>query len=170
MKENNYKIILILNSVYLIFSLFLFLDLSEGFDIKSLIIKEIVYYGFIIQTIIVIILNLIFVNKRINKILSSIYPILFVLYIIIFNSIYVFISINTWKTQEILYQNIYNEDYKIEEQILDIGAFGYKNRQVEAYYITPYFMFVNYEYAEFDSNYEWEKKFIKKNELELKEP
>lgn len=166
----SFKIIIILNSVYLIFSLFLFLDLSEGFDIKSEIIKEIVYYGFIIQTILVTALNLIFVNKRINKILLSIYPILFVIYIIIFNSMYVFLSINTWKTQEILYQNIFNEDNKIEEQMLDLGAFGYIKRQVEVHYITPYFIFVNNEYDEFDSNSKWEEVFIKKNELNLKNP
>ena len=72
---------------------------------------------------------------------------------------------SAWKTQYIYYQNKFDSSKKVEYQMMDIGAFGYRRRTVEVNYITEWF-FISKEVGIYNSD--WKKVTIEVNELKLK--
>ena len=47
---------------------------------------------------------------------------------------------STWKTQTTIYENRYSNSRKIEFQMKDVGALGYRKRTVDVTYLTNWFM------------------------------
>ena len=77
---------------------------------------------------------------------------------------------STWKTQEIIYQNAHFSNKKVEFQMQDLGALGYKRRTVELLYLTDLFMIVSPVEKDIDNSVEWLKVDQEINELLLKKP
>jgi hypothetical protein len=59
----------------------------------------------------------------------------------------------------------FDSSKKVEYQMMDIGAFGYRRRTVEVNYITDWF-FISKEVGIYNSD--WKKVTIEVNELKLK--
>ena len=99
----------------------------------------------------------------------SILPILAFIEILNFGILRTIFCSSSWKTQTIIYQNTLDESKKVEFQMLDKGAFGYRRRTVEVHYITDWF-FISSPYTEeiFNSDPNWKKADKEVNELGLK--
>ncbi|WP_396217271.1 hypothetical protein, partial [Flavobacterium sp.] len=61
----------------------------------------------------------------------SILPILAFIEILNFGILRTIFCSSSWKTQTIIYQNTSDESKKVEFQMLDKGAFGYRRRTIE---------------------------------------
>jgi hypothetical protein len=97
--------------------------------------------------------------------LFSILPILTFIEILNFGILRTIFCSSSWKTQTIIYQNILDESKKVEFQMLDKGAFGYRRRTIEVNYITNWF-FISKEKGIYNSD--WKKVNLEVNELGLK--
>ena len=75
----------------------------------------------------------------------------------------------SWYTQTILYKNKHSSYKKVELQMQDIGALGYRNREVEVTYLTSLFMLVSPVRENIDNNPEWKKVAIEVNEMGLED-
>lgn len=70
-----------------------------------------------------------------------------------------------WKTQAVLYQNGHFASKKVELQMQDSGALGYRNRTVEVLYLTDAFMIISPVSEDIDKRVEWIRVNIEVNEL-----
>lgn len=95
----------------------------------------------------------------------SILPIFVFIEILNFGILRTIYCSSTRKTQTIIYQNKLDKSNKVEYQMMDIGAFGYRRRTVEVNYITDWF-FISKEVGIYNSD--WKKVTIEINELKLK--
>ena len=60
--------------------------------------------------------------------------------ILIIGPMKIIFSSGSWKTQTIIYQNGHLNFKKVEFQMQDVGALGYKKRTVEITYLTKLFL------------------------------
>lgn len=164
----NTKIINILNLFYTIIFLFFILDTFTPLEIKNQNIKSFIYFGIIIFTPLILIINL-WKGKSIKfKIITSIISILTLISIIFIGPLKIIYLSSSWKTDRIIYQNKILTNNRIEYQMQDVGALGYNKRTVEVIYFTENFMFVKpFNKNNFKSN-EWIEINKVVNELELK--
>ena len=140
-KMTNKKYILkILNGI-LILTIGLFvLDGLTHFDIKSQIIKSFTYFGMLILTPLALIWNLRNFKKTKWQIIRLTLSILALIGILIIGPMKIIFSSGSWKTQTIIYQNGHLNFKKVEFQMQDVGALGYKKRTVEITYLTKLFL------------------------------
>jgi hypothetical protein len=156
---------------FFIFAIFLFcyffylLDKNEILEIKQQGFKSFVYYGIIVFSFFSILFPIISFEKLKFKILFSILPIFVFIEILNFGIVRTVFVSSAWKTQYIYYQNKFDSSKKVEYQMMDIGAFGYRRRTVEVNYITDWF-FISKEVGIYNSD--WKKVTIEVNELKLK--
>nr|WP_298659350.1 hypothetical protein [uncultured Flavobacterium sp.] len=156
---------------FFIFAIFLFcyffylLDKNEILEIKQQGFKSFVYYGIIVFSFFSILFPIISFEKLKFKILFSILPIFVFIEILNFGIVRTVFVSSAWKTQYIYYQNKFDSSKKVEYQMMDIGAFGYRRRTVEVNYITEWF-FISKEVGIYNSD--WKKVTIEVNELKLK--
>lgn len=156
---------------FFIFAIFLFcyffylLDKNEILEIKQQGFKSFVYYGIIVFSFFSIFFPIISFEKLKFKILFSILPIFVFIEILNFGILRTIYCSSTWKTQTIIYQNKLDKSNKVEYQMMDIGAFGYRRRTIEVNYITDWF-FISKEVGIYNSD--WKKVTIEVNELKLK--
>lgn len=136
------KVALFLNIVYLLlFSLFL-IDISESFDLHGNSIKKVVYFGTVIGSIVLLVINLL--NIRENKlfILGLICPIIFFFTFSSIGILKFMFSSSTWNVQHQEYILKDDPNWVIEFQMQDIGIKGYKRRTVAVKHITSWLMYV----------------------------
>lgn len=156
---------------FFIFAIFLFcyffylLDKNEILEIKQQGFKSFVYYGIIVFSFFSILFPIISFEKLKFKILFSILPIFVFIEILNFGIVRTVFVSSAWKTQYIYYQNKFDSSKKVEYQMMDIGAFGYRRRTIEVNYITDWF-FISKEVGIYNSD--WKKVTIEVNELKLK--
>jgi len=79
-------------------------------------------------------------------------------------------STGAWRTHTILYQNGHLGFKTVEFQMQDVGAFGYNERTIEVFYLTPFFIITSEVPNDIDKRVEWVKVDKDVNELELKYP
>ncbi len=151
--------------IFLLCSIFYFLDKNEIIEIKHEGFKSFVYYGIIVFSFFSILFSFLSYEKLKFKILFSILPILAFIEILNFGILQTIFCSSSWKTQTINYQNTLDESKKVEFQMLDKGAFGYRRRTVEVNYITNWF-FISKEKGIYNSD--WKKVNLEVNELGLK--
>lgn len=162
------KIINILNLFYTIIFLFFILDKFTPLEIKNQNIKSFIYFGIIIFTPIIFIINLWKGKSMKFKIITSIIPIFTLIGVVFIGLLKIIYLSSSWKTDRIIYQNKILTNNRIEYQMQDVGALGYNKRTVEVIYFTENFMFVKpFNKNNFKSN-EWIKINKEVNELELK--
>jgi hypothetical protein len=101
--------------------------------------------------------------------LGVVFPTIILILISIIGPIRIIFSTGIWRTQTILYQNRHLSCNTIEFQMRDVGALGYKNRTVEVFYLTAFFIITNEVPNDIESRVDWEKVDKYVNELELKE-
>lgn len=162
------KIINILNLFYTIIFLFFILDKFTPLEIKNQNIKSFIYFGIIIFTPIIFIINLWKGKSMKFKIITSIIPIFTLIGVVFIGLLKIIYLSSSWKTDRIIYQNKILTNKRIEYQMQDVGTFGYNKRTVEVIYFTENFMFVKpFNKNNFKSN-EWIEINKEVNGLELK--
>lgn len=139
-----------------------------GFDIKNQFLKSFVYFGFLIGTPTILVWNLYSIKTKSKRIIGTVYPTIFLIFIIVVNPIKIIFSSGVWRTQTILYQNGHLSFNKVEFQMQDIGALGYNKRTVEVIYLTPLIMLTREVPNDIDKRVEWIKVERDVNELGLK--
>jgi hypothetical protein len=160
---------------FLVFAIFLFcyffylLDFNEILEIKHDGLKSFVYFGIIIFSFFSIIFAFLSFEGIKLKVLFSILPIIAFLQILSFGILRTIFCSTSWKTQTIVYQNKLDDSKKVEFQMLDKGALGYRRRTIEVNYMTDWF-FISSPYTEeiFNSDSDWKKVDKEVNELGLK--
>lgn len=160
----------ILNIIYGLTVVLFMLDSLTSFDIKSQTIKSFVYLGFLIGTPLTLIGNVIVLKTRKRKIVWTILSTAVLTMILVVGPMKIFFSTGAWRTQTILYQNEHLRFKTVEFQMQDLGTFGYNNRTVEVFYLTPLLMITNEIPNDIDKRAEWVKVDKDVNELELKFP
>ena len=108
-----------------------------------------VYY-FILITILAVLFSLLIFgkikaeNNRYNNLKISLYAILTgIFYLILIFCVFIFVGFGKWVNYTVLYRNKSNNNITINEQIYDVGAFGYGNRRtVKINDTLKYFLFV----------------------------
>ncbi len=156
---------------FFIFAIFLFcyffylLDKNEILEIKQQGFKSFVCLVLIPLSFFSILFSCFSFKKISIRFIVSLLPTIAIIQILSFGIVRsVFVS-SAWKTQYIYYQNKFDSSKKVEYQMMDIGAFGYRRRAVEVNYITDWF-FLSKEVGVYNSD--WKKTTIEVNELKLK--
>lgn len=158
---NNIKnIAIVFNSFFILLFLTFLVDSFTVIEIKVQIIKSIVYLGLMFLCPSVLLFNLWYFKNYIVKISSLIIPIIVLIGIIYFGSTKITFSSSVWTTQNILFINKQNHNNRVEFQLKDIGALGYKKRTVEVIHISNWFMIVKSK----NQNFEQKENWIKANE------
>ncbi len=160
----------ILNIFYCITVLLYIIDSLTAVDIKVQFFKTFIYWGFLIETPILLFWNLLIIKSKKKRLIGTIYPIFILTYILAINPCSILSNKETWKTQNIIYQNTHFKSKRIEFQMQDIGALGYNKRTVEVFYLTPLFTISRQVPSNIDNKVEWEKVDIEVNELKIKYP
>jgi hypothetical protein len=158
----------IINKIFCLAAFFFLLDNFTAFDIKSQILKSSIYFGFLIGTPIILILNLFSIKYIIGKIIWIVFLIIFIVLIAAIHPTTILLSSSVWRTQTILYQNKDLSFKTIEFQMQDIGARGYNKRLVEVIHVTPLFMLTSDAPNNIANQPQWMKVDKNMNELELK--
>lgn len=151
--------------------LFLFLlDLFDVFQTKISFLKSLVYYGVLIVPILLLILEFKAMHRRRESFLRKAIPIVTVAGLLFLNPLKILANTATWKTQTIILIHENRPNHKVEFQMKDIGAFGYRKRTCEVLYFSKYFYLVwakNYDDSNFNGQ-QWKKVNRTVNEMELK--
>ncbi|WP_196890171.1 hypothetical protein [Aureivirga sp. CE67] len=160
------KLVIILSVIYLLIVSLFFLDIYFDFEMKNELLKKSIYYGFLFISPTILISNLFLIKKMNLKILSLILSVLPIIIIIKIGFLKILFLSESWKTQMILYENSEDNSVRVEYQLKDLGALGYRKRTVEVNYYSHYFMKVKPYNKENTKNWKRVDKYI--NELELK--
>ncbi|WMW77472.1 hypothetical protein RF683_08240 [Flavobacterium sp. 20NA77.7] len=156
---------------FFIFAIFLFcyffylLDKNEILEIKQQGFKSFVCLGLIPLSFFSILFSFFSFKKMSTRFIVSLLPTIAIIQILSFGIVRTVFVSSAWKTQHIYYQNKFDSSKKVEYQMMDIGAFGYRRRTVEVNYITDWF-FISKEVGIYNSD--WKKVTIEVNELKLK--
>lgn len=162
------KLTIIINVVYSLILLLFLLDNLKSFDIKNQAIKSFVYFGFLIESPLILIWNLFLLKTKSIRIIGTVLPAIILILVILSGPNKILFRIGAWKTQTILYENGHLRFKTIEIQMQDIGALGYNKRTVEVFYLTKLFMIIKDPPRDIDSKVEWIKVDNDINELKLK--
>jgi hypothetical protein len=112
-----------------------------------------------------------FANKnKTARVIWTVFPTMVLVFILIVGPMKIMFSTGAWRTQTILYQNGHLSFKTIEFQMQDVGAFGYNDRTVEVFYLTPLFMITSKMPNDIERRGEWVKVDKDVNELGLKFP
>ena len=162
------KITIIINVVYALVLLLFLLDNLNSFDIKNQTIKSFVYFGFIIESPLILIWNLFLLKTKSIRIIGTVLPAIILILVILSGPNKILFRIGAWKTQTILYENGHLRFKTIEFQMQDLGALGYNKRTVEVFYLTKLFIIIKDLPEDIDSKVEWIKVDKDINALKLK--
>ena len=161
---------ILINSLYITVVLLFFIDWYTCVEIKNQVLKSVVYWGLLAGTPVILILNILLFSKGVQKTIAISIPTLLFVFILVNNPFDILLRIESWKTQTIIYKNHKSENRKIEYQMQDMGAFGYRKRNVEVSYIIPFFTIINIPEPHPENNPDWIKVNLEVNELDLKYP
>lgn len=160
----------ILTSLYLLVVVLFLADGLTAFEIKSQLVKYIVYLGFVVLTLVIMAFNLVYQKNGAKKVALLILPLLMLIGIIWAGPMAFVFAASSWSTQTVLYQNQHLSFKKVEFQMQDKGALGYNRRIVEVTYLTDWFMIVTPPDEKLDERSDWIKVDQNVNELGLKFP
>lgn len=125
-------------------AIFYVLDLFELLEIKGERLKTFIHIGALLSTPIIVCYNLFILKLRKWNILIGIASLSTVLSFSMIVSQQSFLgylfSMESWKTQTVLYEHGHFGFKRIEFQMQDVGALGYNRRYVSVTYITNWFM------------------------------
>lgn len=160
----------ILNLLLLLKLLLFLLDSLTAFDIKSQLLKRYVYLGFMIGTPIVLFWNVFSLKEPFWRTIGIGYLTFCLIFIVLAGPIMILVSSNAWRTQDILYESKHPWFKRVEHQMQGMGAFGYNQRTVVVYYLTPLFMITSEVPNNIDKDEDWVKVDKYVNELGLISP
>ncbi|MCR9262974.1 MAG: hypothetical protein NXH86_02395 [Flavobacteriaceae bacterium] len=147
----------ILYGIFMLALLLFGLDALTSLEIKSQAIKSFAYFGIMVLTPLTLFGNLWAFKTRQWKIITSIFPALTLVGILIIGPLNIVYSSSAWKTQKVLYENGHFDFKKVELQMQDVGALGYNKRTVEVTYLSDLFMIVGPVEKDIDNRVEWVK-------------
>jgi hypothetical protein len=125
------NVLVLLNCFYAGILILFIVDYFIGFEIRLQLLKSFVYIGVLIGTLVIIIINLVFIEHNIWGKIGFIFPVGVAFGIIYLNPLHIYFMSSTWKTQTILYENKLHRNINIQHQMQDTGTHGYNNRIVE---------------------------------------
>ena len=161
------------NIIYLILAVLFVTDNFQLLEVKTAFLKNFVHFGTLISTPAILFLSLAFFRVKKWSVGSGLAAILVCVTMGIVLSQRSFLgylfSTSDWNTQTILYKHKLQLNKRIEFQMQDVGALGYRERTVEVDYFTPWLMMTR-ELDSRPSSTFWIEVDIDVNELELKEP
>lgn len=160
----------IINWLYILIVIFFLLDGFTPFDIRSQLLKSIIYFGFLIGAPLVLFWNLSNIDPPIKKLAGIIYPAIFVIVVIFLQPTRILAASGAWRTQTIVYEHGHLFYLTVEFQMQDIGGRGYNRRTVEVFNLTPLFAISTAVPADIDNKAEWIRVDKDVNELGLKYP
>lgn len=131
----------IIRIIYYVILLLFLLDIFDRFQTKLSFFKSFIYYGVLLLSVPVLILEFKVKNKS-EPILRKAIPILTIIGILYLNPLNILFHTQPWITQQVELINKKHENHKVEFQKKDMGALGYAKRNAEVYYFTKYFYFV----------------------------
>lgn len=123
-----------INIIYSIIISLLLLSEFAGFDIRVQSLKSLVYFGTLIGTPVMIVLN-----TSLKRISLLAYPMVMLVLIIVINPFRILYRSSVWETVNVLYEHKYCFFRTVEFQMQDIGARGFNRRTVEVISLTPFF-------------------------------
>ena len=141
--ESQYNLFIqFLNGIFfLIFFLFC-IDSFTNVDITNQELKSVVYFGILVITPVVLVVNGLFYKQLKPKIKSIVIPFLVFVFILIIGPTKIVFSSSVWKTNKVLFINKDYQNQRVELQRQDVGALGYNKRTVEVTHITNWFMII----------------------------
>jgi hypothetical protein len=141
--ESQYNLFIqFLNGIFFLLFLLFCIDGFTNVDITNQELKSVVYFGILVITPVVLVVNGLFYKQLKPKIKSIVFPFLvFVFMLIIGPKKIVFFS-SVWKTNKVLFINKDYQNQRVELQRQDVGALGYNKRTVEVTHITNWFMII----------------------------
>ena len=146
----------------------LFLQIIDILNYKNNVLGNII--SFMVIFIIIVMLTILIIEDKHKKNILKMFISIFLIIILLFGILHSIINFieTPWKTQTIIAKNNKINNYFIESQMQDIGAFGYRNRVVTVYYIGKNIMIISKKMNK-DQNIEsvgnWERVDIEINEL-----
>lgn len=156
--ESQYKLfITFLNGIFLLIFLLFCIDSFTNIDIAKQELKSVVYFGILVITPIILVVNGLFYEELKPKIKNIIIPFLVFVFILIIGPTKIVFSSSIWKTNKVLFINQENQNHKVEFQMQDIGALGYNKRTVEVIHYYNLFMIVKSKNKTFEHNNNWIK-------------
>ncbi|XZF13969.1 hypothetical protein ACTHGU_19495 [Chitinophagaceae bacterium MMS25-I14] len=158
----------ILTTLYSLIIILFLLDELSGFDIKNQLLKSAVYIGLPFYSAGMFIYSLVSYRAAKRKIAGILIPVIIIALVIVAGPFRVLQAAAAWHTQEILYEHGHFSFMRIETQMRDMGAHGYKTRTVKVCYLTPLFMITSDVPENIDPHLEWIKVDKEVNEMELK--
>jgi len=154
---------LILFAILLLF----LMDISSTLEIKWQALKTSVYFGVIYVPFFVLFWNILMIKKWGGKLISLIVPIIAIVVVYNISYLYIMLHDSTWKTQTTIYENRYSNSRKIEFQMKDVGALGYRKRTVDVTYLTNWFMTIElFDEKNIDQT-QWNRIDENTNELDI---
>ncbi|MEZ4838004.1 hypothetical protein [Flavobacterium sp.] len=156
--ESQYNLFIsIINGIFFLLFLLFCIDSFTNVDITNQELKSVVYFGILVSTPIVLVVNGMF-HKQLNpKIKSILFPFLVIVFILIIGPTKIVFSSRVWKTNNVLFINKENQNLKVEFQMQDMGALGYNKRTVEVLHHNKWFMTVKSKNKNFELNTNWIK-------------
>lgn len=156
--ESQYKLFIkFLNGIFFLLFILFCIDSFTDVDITNQELKSVVYFGILVITPIILVVNSLFHEELKPKIKSIIIPFLVFVFILIIGPTKIVFSSSVWKTNKVLFINKDNQNQKIEFQRQDVGALGYNKRTVEVIHCCSFFMIVKSKNKNFENNTNWIK-------------
>jgi len=119
-------------------ALFLIDALIPHVEIKSQLLKHIIYFGVLITPLVSLIWHMVVTEKMLYWVIA----LTVIVGMVAADPFLIMISSESWSTQTVVYQHHRYTSYKVEFQMQDRGALGYNRRTVRVFYLTPAFMLV----------------------------
>ncbi|MCK5741931.1 MAG: hypothetical protein KAH48_06930 [Chlorobi bacterium] len=160
----------ILNGIYIFTVLLFVIDGFSLVEIKNQFLKSYVYFGIMVETPIILILNFAAIKPIKLKILGVAFPLLILSGIMYLEPLRIVFASSVWKTNTIYYQNTHWDCKKVEDQMKGLGAFGRNRRTVEVTYLTNLFIIVRDTSDRVYDSPEWEHINVFVNEPGIKYP
>ena len=146
-----------LNGIFFLLFLLFCINSFTNVDITNQELKSVVYFGILVSTPIILVVNGLFYKQLRPKVKNIIIPFLVFVFILIIGPTKIVFSSSVWKTNKVLFINKDNQNHKVEFQKQDVGALGYNKRTVEVIHSYNYFMIVKSKNKSFDQNTNWIK-------------
>lgn len=143
------------------------LDHFTALDFKGGFFPSVISYGALLLPLPVLIWRMVARKRRFWKSPLAILSVLTLLVVLWKGPVRVMFSASPWRTQTITHQHRQCSFIRIEEQMRDVGALGYRRRTVRVIYLTPWTILAKPAGAVMNKSEKFRSVHLEVNELEL---
>jgi hypothetical protein len=160
----------ILNLAYGLLVILFVLDFKTRFDIVNQDIKQIIYYGMIVATPVILVWNIISIKFFKGKTFWIMFPSILLIILLFIGPMSIVFNSGAWQTQTILYEHVNSHRSRVEFQMRDVGALGFQKRTVEVRDLTRFLIVTKEIDDDFNPEKDWVRVDKEVNQLEIKFP